>query len=224
MPAISRDEIDQAGWHYFETVGLDYDAMVREDEERRSLRLARIAARIDVAETELRRAEERVERARSDYLDGKLSPEQWQDSFAQFAPERDAGAAALEQLHTQAEATQSETTLRDAEAETLAALKSIREILAGRVTGATDLAAARQALRRVFQSFTLHRYPDAPVGILDADLAAGDWYIVPTVRADAILAPLVIGYDDCDEPIVEQAQELRRVPISSGEKLSSSPP
>jgi hypothetical protein len=30
-------EIDRAVWHNFETVGLDYDAMVREDEERRSL-------------------------------------------------------------------------------------------------------------------------------------------------------------------------------------------
>ncbi len=223
MPAISRDEIDQAVWHYFETVGLDYDAMVREDEERRSLRLAEIAAQIDVAEAELRRAEERLERVRRDYLDGKLSPEHWQDFFAQLAPECDAAAAALKQLHAQAEATQTETTLRDAEAETLAALKSIRETLAGLVTGAADLAAARRALRGVFQAFTLHRYADRPVGVLDADLAAGDWYIVPTVRADAILAPLVIGHDDRDEPTVEQAQELRRVPISSGEKLSSSP-
>jgi hypothetical protein len=54
------------------------------------------------------------------------------------------------------------------------------------------------------------------------ELAAGDWYIVPTVRADAILA-LVIGHDDRDEPTIEQAQELRRVPISSGGKLSASP-
>jgi hypothetical protein len=57
---------------------------------------------------------------------------------------------------------------------------------------------------------------------LDAGLAAGDWYIVPTVRSDAILSPLVIGRDDHDEPTVEQALELRRVPVSSGEGLSAS--
>jgi len=68
-----------------------------------------------------------------------------------------------------------------------------------------------------------HRYGDASTAILDADLAAADWYIVPTVRADAILSPLVIGRDDHDEPTIEQAQELRRVPVSSGEKLSASP-
>jgi hypothetical protein len=63
----------------------------------------------------------------------------------------------------------------------------------------------------------------ASAKVLDADLAAGDWYIVPTVRADAILSPLVIGRDDHDEPTVEQALELRRVPVSSGERPSASP-
>jgi Transposase, Mutator family len=64
---------------------------------------------------------------------------------------------------------------------------------------------------------------DTFAAMLDADLAAGDWYIVPTVRADAVLSPLVIGRDDRDEPTIEQAQELGRVPVSSGEKLSASP-
>jgi hypothetical protein len=42
--------------------------------------------------------------------------------------------------------------------ETLAALQAIREALAGLVTGAAGLDVARRALRRVFESFTLHRY------------------------------------------------------------------
>lgn len=69
MPALSREEIDRAVWYYFETVGLDYDAMVREDEERRSLRLAEIARQVEAAEAEVRRAEERLERVRRDYED-----------------------------------------------------------------------------------------------------------------------------------------------------------
>jgi hypothetical protein len=73
MPALSREEIDRAVWRYFETVGLDYDKMVREDEERRFLRLAEIAAHVEAARAELRRAEERLERVRRDYLDGKLT-------------------------------------------------------------------------------------------------------------------------------------------------------
>jgi hypothetical protein len=51
--------------------------------------------------------------------------------------------------------------------------------------------------------------------VLDADLAAGDWYIVPTVRADAILAPLVIGHDDRDEPTVEQAKNCAESPFQA---------
>jgi site-specific DNA recombinase len=162
MPALPREEIDRAVWHYFETVGLDYDAMVREDEEQRSLRLAEIAAQVEAAGAELRRAEERLERIRRDYLDGKLTADHWEDFVAQLEPEREAAAAALEQLRVQAEATRNEATLRDAEAETLAALQTIREALAGLVTGAADVDAARRALRRVFESFTLHRYGDAP--------------------------------------------------------------
>ena len=115
-----------------------------------------------------------------------------------------------------------EDTLRDAEAETLDALQAIRQTIAGLVVGAADLDAARQALRRVFESFTLHRYDESKTEIIDADLASGDWYIVPTVRAEAVLSPLVISQGD-EEPSIEQAQELRRVPISSQEKVSSSP-
>jgi hypothetical protein len=59
----------------------------------------------------------------------------------------------------------------------------------------------------------------AAAGIFEADLAAGDWYMVPTVRADAILSPLVIGGDD-EEPTIKRAQELRRVPVSSGENIA----
>jgi hypothetical protein len=224
MPALSREEVDRAVWHYFETVGLDYEAMVREDEERRSLRLAEVGAQAEAARAELRRAEERLERVRRDYLEGRLSAEHWGEFVAELEPEREAASAALDQLRTQDEATRNEATLRDAEEEALAALQSIREALAGLVTGAADVDAARRALRRVFESFVLHRYDDASAKVLDADLAAGDWYIVPTVRADAILSPLVIGRDDHDEPTVEQAMELRRVPVSSGEKLSASPP
>jgi hypothetical protein len=95
------------------------------------------------------------------------------------------------------------------------------------VTGAADLDAARRALRRVFDAFTIHRYAETLPDVLDAELAAGDWYIVPTVRADAILAPLVIGrdeHDEHDEPTVEQDETPRRVPVSSERKPSASRP
>jgi hypothetical protein len=196
--------------------------MVREDEERRSLRLAEIAALVEAARVELRRAEERLERVRRDYLDGKLSAEHWEDFLAQLEPEREAAAAALEQLYGQAQATRNEATLRDAEAETLAALQAIREALAGLVTGAADMDAARghtTGLRVVHAAPVRRRLGGDP----RRRPRRGHWYIVPTVRADAILSPLVIGRDDHDEATIEQARELRRVPVSSGEKLSASP-
>jgi site-specific DNA recombinase len=222
MPALPRDEIDRAVWHYFETVGLDCDAMVREYEERRSLRLTEVSARLAEAERELQQAEARLERVRRDYLRGALTAEQWHDFEAELEPERRAAAAALERLQANADEIRAENLLNDAETETLTALQQIRATLVGTVTGSADLPAARRALQRVFESFTLHRYTDMDA-ILDADLAAGDWYIVPAVRADAVLTPLVIGHNERGEPTVEQEQILRKTSISSGEQLKASP-
>jgi hypothetical protein len=113
-------------------------------------------------------------------------------SFAELEPEREAAASALERLRGQAKATRNEATLREADVETLAALQAIRETLAGLATDAADLDAARRALRRAFESFTLHRCGD-----------------------DAILSPLATERDDHDEPTTEQAQRTARVPVSS---------
>lgn len=101
--------------------------------------------------------------------------------------------------------------------------RAIRKALAGFVTGAADLAAARQALRRVFDSFTLCRYGDGR-SVVNADLASGEWYIIPNVRADAILVPLVIGRDQHGEPTVDQESELSRVPVIPERKLNTSRP
>lgn len=215
VKAMPREAIDGAVWSYFETVGLDYDAMVREDDERRSLQLAEIADRITEAERELATVTSQLARIRRDYSEGRLDASDWQSFRDELGAERDAAAAALEQLHAREQAVQAEARIRDSEAETLAELQAIRQTLAGVVTGAADLDAARRALRRVFDAFTIHRYAETLPDVLDAELAAGDWYIVPTVRADAILAPLVIGRDEHDEPTVEQDETLRRVPVST---------
>jgi site-specific DNA recombinase len=224
MPALLRAEVDDAVWRYFETVGLDYDAMVREDDESRALRRSEVVARIAEAERELATVTEQFERIRGDYRAGRLDATDWQSFRDEIAAEQEAAAAALDQLRANAEEIASEETLRDAEAETLAALVSIRETLAGIVTGAADLDAARAALRRVFESFSVHRYGEAPAGVLDADLAAADWYIVPEVRADVILSPLVIDTDEHGEPAVVQELEIRKTAIQSGGKLSASRP
>jgi hypothetical protein len=220
IKAIGREDIDRAVWSYFENVALDWEAMVREDEERRSLQLAEIARQIGEASGELNRADERLRRVRRDYLDARLEVAQMNEFVAELRPERDAAAAALDRLRARAAELETEEVLRDAEAETRAALQAIRETLAGLVTGAADLDAARRAVTRVFESFTLHQYE--PGSVIEGDLALGDWFIVPTVRADALLSPLVIGTDEHEEATIEQAQEVRRVPLSTEEKLSAS--
>jgi DNA invertase Pin-like site-specific DNA recombinase len=211
MKPLSRAEVDRAVWRYFETVGLDIDAMRREARDRRSLETGELAARAAEARADLVTAHVRIDRVRRDYLDDKLTTDEWRDFMAELEPERAAAKAALERLRGRAIELEEEAASVDAEEETLAALAAIRNALAGIITGTADLEEARRALRRVFESFTVYRYEFmTPTGILDADLAAADWYIIPTVRADAILSPLVVGSDQDGEPTILEELEVRR--------------
>jgi DNA invertase Pin-like site-specific DNA recombinase len=222
LPAQPRDEIDNAVWAYFEDAGLDVDAMVREGAERRSLELTDLASRVAEAERELAKATEQTERVEADYLAGTLSASRYERLIGRCESEYDAAVSALELLRNRRHEVEVASTVADADAETRHELQAIREALAGLVTGAADLSAARRALGRLFESFTLHRYGDEPVAeIIDADLAAADWYIVPKLRTDAILSPLVIGCDAGGEPVVEQEQRLARVPVDARKQRAS---
>jgi hypothetical protein len=224
LPAISREEIDLAVWQYFATVGLDCAAMAREWEERRSLRLAELSTRIVEAERDATEAEDRLDRVRRDYLRGALTAEHWQGFKAELEPERQAATAALDRLKANYETIYNEAAAGDSDAATLAVLQEIRDTLAGIVTGSADVPAARQALGRLFESFTLYQYEEAAPEILDADLACGDWYILPTLQTGALLVPRIISEDDDGEPTVTREQQLRRTSIPLEGKLSASPP
>jgi hypothetical protein len=71
--------------------------------------------------------------------------------------------------------------------------------------GAADLDAAAGAATSLR---ILHAAPlrGCRAGMLNADLAGRDSYILPTVRTDAILSRL-IARDDHEEPTIEQSQE-----------------
>jgi len=224
VAAIARAEVDTAVWRYFETVALDIEAMRREFAERRSLERTEITARIAEAEREFAKAAERIERVKRGYADGDLRADELRDFLQELEPERNAARAALERLETRAVELEreAEAAVAAAETEAFEALVEIRRTLAGLVTGSADLPAARQALRRIFDSFTLHRYGDAAPAILDADLAAADWYIVPNVRAEAVLSPEAFGYDADGEPTVLNELQVRKTTIPSGGKLKAS--
>jgi site-specific DNA recombinase len=216
MPPLARAEVDQAVWCYFEKVALDADTMRREATERRSLEASELAERITEAEAELARATERIDRVRRDYLDGKLTADERRNFMDELESEHAAASAALERLHARAVQLDAEADTYDAEEETLAALVAIRQALTGIILGGADLGEARRALRRVFESFTVHRYGDALTETLEADLAAGDWYIVPIVRAEAILSPLVIEVDQRGDLAILQDLQVKRTYPSRG--------
>src|SRR5262249_47746752 len=95
------------------------------------------------------------------------------------------------------EAIQEQSLTDDMEGEALEALVAIKRTLAGEVAEGADLAAARRALVRVFDSFVLHfeaRYEPADafysnLGPAEADLhqvqSDADWWIDPQARLGA---------------------------------------
>jgi site-specific DNA recombinase len=220
MSAVSREDVDNAVWAYFENVGIDYEATVREHETWRSLELSNVARQIDEQETELARVTTDLDRIKGDYRAGKLAAEDWADFRDEITSEIIAATAAVEQLRSREQEIREAELASDADAEMMQELQLIRDALHGLATGDVELDVARRAVRRLFESFTLHRYEGHLPDVLDADLALGDWYIVPRIRADALLSPLVIGRDPDGDLIVEQDEALQRIALSAKPKGS----
>jgi site-specific DNA recombinase len=222
MPALSRELIDTAVWSYFEKVGIDYEAMMSEHETWRALELDRLARQIAEQVSELERAETELARIKADYRAGDLSAKDWSDFRDEITSEHEGAAAALAQLRQYESEIREAALATDAQDEALQQLQLIREALAGLREGTTDLKEARRALGRVFESFGLRRWEDALPDVVNADLAAADWFLVPTVKADAILTPLVMGTGADGGPEIEQDEVLRRVAVGMEKPRASS--
>lgn len=161
---IRRDLVDPAVYGYFENIGLDVEATRRQVVERLDERLVELQALTITAEGDLAKAEERLERVRRDYTDGKLSAEDWAEFKAELSAQRDAARAKQAQLSKHVATVTEETGSIDAEQSTLQHLTAIRNAVAGEVRDAEGIDAARAAISRLFERFVLHPAVGAKLG------------------------------------------------------------
>jgi len=75
----------------------------------------------------------------------------------------------------------------------------VRAIAAGRITEAGDVGAIRAALTELFSAFVLRRTADAPAHVaVQPELAAGEYFLEPVVRPDAVLSSAWVIPDPAD--------------------------
>ncbi|HUB98524.1 MAG TPA: recombinase family protein [Solirubrobacterales bacterium] len=185
MTPVKRAEVDSAVYRYFELVGLDVEATRDQLAEARDQRLAEVRALTVQAEAEKQRAEERMARVRRDYMDDKLSAEDWADFRDELTAGLKAAGAEVERLAEQAAEVEAWGEFQDAERDTLAKLADLRKAMAGEINDAEGTDAVRAALSRLFEHFVIRR-PESGQRI-HAELAwLGDLYIEPVPREQAI--------------------------------------
>jgi DNA invertase Pin-like site-specific DNA recombinase len=154
---VRREPIDSAVWRFFERVALDVDATKRAIAEANEGKLAEFRSLREQAAQEAQRAFEALTRIERDYIDGKITAEQWGRLEAKLTTEAEAAGAEAERLAANEDALRAELESFDAETAALQELAALRAMIAtearhGRQHGVD---AFRAALRRLFVSFEL---------------------------------------------------------------------
>jgi DNA invertase Pin-like site-specific DNA recombinase len=155
MTPLKRAEVDSAVYRYFEQVALDVDATRAQVADSRNRKLTEVRAIAEQAEGEKLKARARLEKIRGDYVEDRISAEDW-ISFRDELTEGLASAEAeVERLTSQLADIEGWSDLRDIEQETLEKLADLRAAIAGQITDAEGVDAVRAALSRLFEHFTL---------------------------------------------------------------------
>ena len=206
-PHIPRVDIDTPVFEKFSRVALDIEAMRREAEELRDLRLRSTVEQVRNAETGAMKAQERFSRMHEYLRDGRITPEEWRTQEAELGPELRVANAKVENLKAHEKELRNRSDERDAEADALRDVAAIREALSESFSGeASDVPGASEALRRVFAGFVFH-YRE-PVVIAGQKFS---WWIEPCIRNDAV----IVASDEHSSVAYERGStgKLKKVPI-----------
>ena len=187
---IRRDHIDPQVFRYFERVGVDIDATRRELALAQESRTAEVTALQLQARREAQTAEERLTRVKRDYLEGRITAEDWSGFRDDLTADVEATQAKAARFDEQAATVEGAASVAELEADVLEKLTAIRAALAGEVSDAGGIEAARAALQRLFEGFGLSE-PELGRRV-PAELAwAGQarYLLEPILREGVIPAP-----------------------------------
>jgi site-specific DNA recombinase len=178
---IDRRTVDEAAYDYFTKVGLDVAATKAQIVSELDAKVTDTRTQREGAEMQLKLAESRFDRVRRDYQDGHLAADDWHDQRVQLLDEKTAAAAEVERL-LQREGEIATDPLIDCDDVLLDHLTEIRAAIVGDVRNAQGLDAARMAILRIFDGFTLTTNTGGEKG----SLAVGGYLLRPHVREGAL--------------------------------------
>ncbi len=181
QPNLKRSLVDGAVWSYFQKVALDVDATRSAIADAAALRQAEVDQLIDQAERETTLADERLQRIRTDYVDGRITAEDYTGFRDQLTGELEAASASAGTLQARRDELQAQLAQVDIEGAMLSELAAIRTQVGAqtesRCAAGSGTAALRACLRRLFVRFELiprGSFGVGPVGGQDsADTQAG---------------------------------------------------
>lgn len=221
--SVPRNAIDAQVLAYFNKVGLDVDAMIREQDAIHEELLAGVLERKSNARRLLLRAESNLARLDKYLREGRLSPSEWR--AVSDVPRREMAAArdALHDLEEEELRARTAKQLQDAENRTLEILAEVRAAVAGEISRSEGLAATQAAIRRVFSHFVLHdrrgpnglmnHAPNEPGYVMNG-LEGRERVLEPVVHEEMILSTFATIHDEDGREIGLIPDELQRVPIS----------
>lgn len=157
MPAVRRVLIDEAVYSYFERVGLDVEATRATLTDSRDRQRAEARALQDEADRAVAELEVQRQRAERDYRAGDLTAKRYGPMVDSIEADHQAAQAEALQRAEAVKRVESDRTLADAEGDFLRLLAEVRKAVAGEVKNAEGVEAARAAITRLFERFTLHQ-------------------------------------------------------------------
>lgn len=156
---VPRALVDGAAFAHFSEWQLDLDATRQRIADVFAGQVAETRALREAAEQDARQTTASLERIRGDYKAGKIEAADWHELRDELTSELAAAEANAERLRSrEREIAEGET--RDAETETLRYVSELQEAIIGQVRGAEGTDAARAALVRLYEGFTLERVED----------------------------------------------------------------
>ncbi len=215
QPPIKRAAVDAALWAYFERVALDVESARTTFAEHAARRVEQSDAMRQQAESELARAEARLERVTRGWQDEVIDDAEYERQRAELLAQRDAAAAQVDQNTRQREAVSQEIAEFDADAAIAEELSAVRQIVAGHVLEGNrdNLDKHRATLKRLFVGFELCS-PAKPFGsgalqgqgaVWSENTDPGDdgvlaiengYQLLPVVRAESIDLSSTASYAD----------------------------
>lgn len=156
---VRREPIDESLLNELETRWLDLEATRDRFRARRIAEVAMASEALAAARSEALRAADTLMRVERDYLDGRITAEEWHDLKAKLLPQSEAAEAEVRRIEERI------ANLRDDDAtdEAIERLMMIRAAVLGKLDEAPDLPALRKLIRAVFRKIVYVESPEGPV-------------------------------------------------------------